>query len=105
MDFVGRIKSVRESNHKPSLLDLAIKLIENDLPIKRISDITGLDFEYIEKLDSLYSGDTQNTCSADTELKHEIAKCLLELPFLTDEDIAKKAKLKINEVEGLRERR
>ena len=105
MDYVSRMKSVRESNYRPSLLDLAITLLENDLPLKRVSDITSLDFEFIEKLDLFYFDDAQNTCSADTEIKYEIARCLLELPFLTDEDIAKKAKLTINEVEGLREGR
>ena len=81
---------------------MAIKLLENDLPVKKVSGITGLDFEYVEKLDSFYFCDMQGTSVTSIELKHEIAKCLLELPFMTDEEIVKNAKLTVKEVEEMR---
>ena len=101
-DYVSNMSFVRELDHKPSSLYMAIKLLDNDLPVKRISDITGLDFDFVEKLDLLYTCDTQSAHNKNTELKYEIAECLLELSFLTDEIIADKSKLMIDEIERLR---
>ena len=103
LDYVSSMRAVREFNHKPSLLSMAIKLLKNDLPIKVVSDITGFDFEFVEKLDLFYS-DTQGIDDINTELRYEIAEFLLESYFFTDEEIAEKTKLTIKEVEKIKDR-
>ena len=102
MDYTNKMSPILDSNHKPSLLNIAITLLKNDLSIRRVSDITGLDYDFIEKIDMLFSGDDLSSCTSNIEIKHEIAKCLVELPYLTDEAIAEKSKLTITEIEDIR---
>lgn len=104
IDYVSSMRFAIESKHKPSLIYRAIILLENDLPPKRVADITGLDIQLIEKLEVLQDNeiDTQGERIVTLEEKYEIANDLLKLDYLKVEDIAKKTKLTVGEVEALK---
>ena len=40
MDYVSSMSTTRNINHTPSLLNMAIELLANDVPVKRVADIT-----------------------------------------------------------------
>ena len=106
MDYVSCTVSVHQDRKdKPALLNSAIELLKNDVPIKITADITELDFRLIEILYDLNSDcESQEECKIQIEERYEIAGELSKLSYLKIEDIAKKTKLTVEEVAALRKK-